>query len=65
MIRETIKIRISEKRMKAVDLAELIGVSKSSMSLFLSGKIGMKIENIEKMFEILDISLIVNYKNIV
>lgn len=59
MIREIIKTRLLEKRMKAIELSNLVGVSRSSMSLFLSGKIGVRTDKLEKMFEVLDISLTV------
>lgn len=55
MIREKIIEAKSIKGISAKDLANKIGVGTSTMSLFLSGKVGMRQQNIEKMFGVLGI----------
>ena len=59
MIRETIKEAMEVRKIKAKDLAEHVGVTKSSMSLFLNGKRAMGQEKIEVMLEYLRIDLII------
>ena len=44
---------------KSKDLAEQIGLSESSMSLFLNGKMNLGQGKIEKIFEFLRIKLII------
>lgn len=60
MIRETIKEAMKLRKVKAKDLAEHIGVTKSTMSLFLNGKTNLGQEKIENMFEFLGIQLVIN-----
>lgn len=60
MIRETIKEAMKLRKVKAKDLAEHIGVTKSTMSLFLNGKTNLGQEKIENMFEFLRIQLVIN-----
>lgn len=59
MIRETIKEAAKIRKVKAKDLAEHVGVTPSSMSLFLSGKINLNQDKIEKMFQLLNIELVI------
>lgn len=59
MIRETIKEAMKIRKIKAKDLADHVGVSKSTMSLFLSGKINFRQDNIETILEHLGISLVI------
>lgn len=59
MIRDVIKEAMKLRNVKAKDLAEHIGVTKSSMSLFLNGKRAMGQEKIEAMLEHLRIELII------
>ncbi|WP_425291727.1 helix-turn-helix domain-containing protein [Bacteroides fragilis] len=47
------------RKIKQKDLAEHIGTTKSSMSLFLNGKRAMGQEKIEAMLEYLRIELII------
>lgn len=48
------------RQVKAINLAEHIGVTKSTMSLFLSGKMNLGQEKIEKIFEFLGIKLVIS-----
>lgn len=59
MIRSIIKEAMITRKVKAKDLAEHIGVTKSTMSLFLSGKSNIGQEKIEAMFKFLGIQLII------
>lgn len=59
MIRDTIKEAMKLRKIKQKDLAEHIGTTKSSMSLFLNGKRAMGQEKIEAMLEYLRIELII------
>lgn len=59
MIRETIKEAMKIRKIKAKDLADHVGVSKSTMSIFLSGKINFRQDNIETILEHLGISLVI------
>ncbi|MCM0717365.1 helix-turn-helix domain-containing protein [Parabacteroides sp. W1-Q-101] len=57
MIRGIIKKAIADKGVKPVDLANKIEISRSSMSLFINGKINLSLPKIEKIFEVLGIRL--------
>ncbi|WP_233552316.1 helix-turn-helix transcriptional regulator [Parabacteroides sp. AF48-14] len=46
------------RKIKSKDLAEYIGVTKSSMSLFLNGKRAMGQEKLEAMLDYLKIKLV-------
>ena len=59
MIRNAIKEAMKLRKIKQKDLAEHIGPTKSSMSLFLNGKRAMGQEKIEAMLEYLRIELII------
>lgn len=58
-INEVIKEAMGVRKIKSKDLADYIGVTKSSMSLFLHGKRAMGQEKIEAMLEHLKISLVI------
>ncbi|RHO65699.1 XRE family transcriptional regulator [Parabacteroides sp. AF48-14] len=58
MIRESIKDAMDFRKIKSKDLAEYIGVTKSSMSLFLNGKRAMGQEKLEAMLDYLKIKLV-------
>lgn len=57
MIRGTIRSAMKIRNIKAKDIADFIGVSKSSMSLFLNGKMNFGQDKLEKIFEFLKIEL--------
>lgn len=59
MIVEAIREAMELRKVKAKDLAENIGVTKSSMSLFLNGKRAMGQEKIEAMLKYLHIDLVI------
>lgn len=59
MIRETIKEAMKLRKVKSKDLAEHIGVSGSSMSLFLNGKMNLGQNKIESILEYLNIGLVI------
>lgn len=59
MIREKIKEAMNIRGIKASDLAEQIGITKSPMSQFLNGKIGLKHEKLEAIMEYLRIKLVI------
>lgn len=59
MIRETIKKAMKIRKVKAITLAEYIGVARSTMSLFLNGKLNLGQEKIEKIFAFLGIKLVI------
>lgn len=59
MIRETIKKAMKIRKVKAITLAEHIGVTRSTMSLFLNGKLNLGQEKIEKIFDFLGIKLVI------
>lgn len=59
MIREAVKEAMKLRKVKSKDLAEYVGVTKSTMSLFLNGKIDFKQEKIEKILDFLNIKLII------
>lgn len=64
MIREAIKEAMKFRKVKSKDLAESIGVTKSTMSLFLNGKMNLGQDNIEAIFKFLNISLLVDKKEV-
>ena len=59
MIRETIKEAMRIRKVKSKDLAEYIGLSESSMSLFLNGKMNLGQNKIESILEYLNIGLVI------
>ncbi len=59
MIRETIKETMRIRKVKSKDLAEHIGLSESSMSLFLNGKMNLGQNKIESILEYLNIGLVI------
>ena len=59
MIRETIKKAMKIRKVKAITLAEHIGVARSTMSLFLNGTLNLGQEKIEKIFDFLGIKLVI------
>lgn len=59
MIRETIKEAMRIRKVKSKDLAEYIGLSESSMSLFLNGKMNLGQNKIEAILEYLNIGLVI------
>ena len=59
MIREVIIEAMKILKIKSKDLAELIGVAKSSMSLFFNGKMNLGQEKIEMMLKFLNIDLVI------
>lgn len=64
MIREVIKKAMKVRKVKAKDLAEHIGINKSTMSLFLNNKINMAQEKIEMIFRFLNIELVIKKTDI-
>lgn len=50
------------RKVKAKDLAEHIGINKSTMSMFINGKMNLGQEKIEMIFRFLNIELVI--KNI-
>lgn len=60
MIRETIKKAVKLRKVKAKDLAEHIGITPSTMSLFLNGKTNLGQEKLEMIFEFLNIKLTIS-----
>ena len=59
MIREVIIEAMKIRKIKSKGLAELIGVAKSSMSLFFNGKMNLGQEKIEMMLKFLNIDLVI------
>ena len=59
MIREAIKEAMSLRKVKAIDLAEQIGINWGSMSLFLSGKANLSQDKIEATLRYLNIELVI------
>lgn len=59
MIRETIREAMRIRKVKSKDLAEHIGLSESSMSLFLNGKMNLGQNKIESILEYLNIELVI------
>ena len=62
MIREVIKEAMKARKVKEKDLAEHIGINKSTMSMFINGKMNLGQEKIEMIFRFLNIELVI--KNI-
>lgn len=59
MIRKTIKEAMKIRKVKSKDLAEHIGLSECSMSLFLNGKMNLGQNKIESILEYLNIGLVI------
>ena len=59
MIRETVKEAMKLRNVKSKDLAEYVEVTKSTMSLFLNGKMNLGQEKIEKILDFLNIKLVI------
>lgn len=59
MIREKINEAIKLREVKAIDLAEQIGITRGTMSLFLNGKTNLRQQKLEEIFKYLDIELII------
>lgn len=59
MIRDIVKEAMKLRKVKSKDLAEHIGVSGSSMSLFLNGKMNLGQNKIEAILEYLNIELVI------
>lgn len=59
MIREVVKEAMKTRKIKAKDLAEHVGITKSTMSLFLNGKMNLGQDKIEAIFDLLNISLLI------
>ena len=55
VIREMIHSVMKEKKIKSVELANAIGIGKSSISSYLSGRHGLSSETIVKAFKFLGI----------
>lgn len=61
MIREVIKEAMKARKVKAKDLAEHIGINKSTMSMFINGKMNLGQEKIEMIFRFLNIELAIKH----
>lgn len=59
MIREKINEAMKLRGVKAIDLAERIGVTRSTMSLFLNGKMNLGQHRLEEILKYLDIKLVI------
>jgi transcriptional regulator with XRE-family HTH domain len=59
MIRETIKKAMKARKVKSIDLASYIGVTRSTMSLFLNGKCNLGQEKLQIMLIYLGIELVI------
>ncbi len=59
MIRKAIKEAMNLRKVKAIDLAEQIGINRGSMSLFLSGKTNLSQDKIEAILRYLNIELVI------
>ena len=59
MIRSTIKEAMNIRKVKSKDLADAIGISKSAMSLFMTGKMNLGQEKIEAILKYLNIELVI------
>ena len=59
MIRDIVKEAMKLRKVKSKDLAERIGLSESSMSLFLNGKMNLGQNKIEYILEYLNIELVI------
>lgn len=58
MIRQKIKLRMGDLGVASAKLAAEIGCNKTVLSSFLRGKRGLNFRYIEKIFEILDLTLV-------
>lgn len=59
MIREKINEAIKLRGVKAIDLAEHVGVTRSAMSLFLNGKMNLGQQKLEEILKYLNIELVI------
>lgn len=59
MIRDIVKEAMKFRKVKSKDLAEHIGLSESSMSLFLNGRMNLGQNKIEAILEYLNIGLVI------
>ena len=59
MIRAVVKEAMKIRNIKQIELAEIIGITKSTMSLFFNGKTKLGQEKIEAMLEYLHIDLVI------
>lgn len=59
MIRDIVKEAMKLRKVKSKDLAEHIGLSESSMSLFLNGKMNLGQNKIEYILGYLNIELVI------
>lgn len=62
MIREIVKEAMTLRKVKAKDLAEVVGIAPSTMSQFLNGRTRLGQEKLEIMLEYLKIKLIIEDK---
>lgn len=60
MIREKIIETMKVRGVKAVDLAKHLGITRSTISLYLHGKAKLGYDNIEKMLDYLNIDLVMS-----
>lgn len=58
MIREAILKAMEEQNVSQVSLAEHLGIGRSSVSNYLSGKRKLSIENIEKAMKFLNLDIV-------
>lgn len=59
MIRDKINEAMKLRGVKAIDLAEQIGVTRSTMSLFLNGKMNLGQQKLEEILKYLNIELVI------
>ena len=62
MIREAILKAMEIRKVSQVDLAEHLGISKSSVNNYLSGRRKMSLENIEKALAFLRLKIVLKNK---
>lgn len=62
MIREAILKAMEIRKVSQVDLAEHLGISKSSVNNYLSGRRKMSLENIEKALAFLRLEIVLKNK---
>lgn len=62
MIREAILNAMEIRKVSQVDLAEHLGISKSSVNNYLSGRRKMSLENIEKALAFLRLKIVLKDK---
>lgn len=65
MIRDIVKESMKLRKVKSKDLAEHIGLSESSMSLFLNGKMNLGQNKIEYILEYLNIELVIKKNDLI